>query len=586
MSRAGTTPAHRPWVAAELDSDQAAELARQTGLSLVVASLLLLRGIEDKEAAEAYLDPSLLSLHDPGEIPDLQTAARRIDEVRREGGTIGIYGDYDVDGVSSTALLVKAFEALGQPVSSYIPDRLTEGYGLNIEALEAMAQKGIDLVITVDGGSNDIAELEFARDRGLEVVVTDHHPIHQMPEGVLLVHPDRPDVASVSRGLSGVGVAYKLAWALGLEAAGGERVSDGFRTFLTDALALVALGTVADVVDLNGENRILVRHGLAAIGRSTDAGLSALLAVCNIDRDSVSASDVGFRIAPHLNAAGRLGRADEALELLLCDDFDRGRKLASTLAGYNRKRREIEREMVADCVEEIEAGQHPTEGPLVFAREGWHAGVAGIVAARMVDRCHRPAFVIALDDTIGRGSGRSIEEIPLTPYYEPARSVVSTIGGHACAGGVTLLPERVEAFRSKLEEIALASADRGAPVPPRRYDLAVDPEDLELSLAYELERMQPFGAGNREPLMRIDGLELDGAPRLVGRGEEHVQLLLRGGGRRVRGIWFRGAARVRELTAAGADLSLIAVIEVNRFRGESSLQLRIVDHLPPRSDTS
>ncbi|HIA27964.1 MAG TPA: hypothetical protein EYN79_07585, partial [Planctomycetes bacterium] len=205
MSRAGTTPAHRPWVAAELDSDQAAELARQTGLSLVVASLLLLRGIEDKEAAEAYLDPSLLSLHDPGEIPDLQTAARRIDEVRREGGTIGIYGDYDVDGVSSTALLVKAFEALGQPVSSYIPDRLTEGYGLNIEALEAMAQKGIDLVITVDGGSNDIAELEFARDRGLEVVVTDHHPIHQMPEGVLLVHPDRPDVASVSRGLSGVG---------------------------------------------------------------------------------------------------------------------------------------------------------------------------------------------------------------------------------------------------------------------------------------------------------------------------------------------------------------------------------------------
>lgn len=585
MESAGTGTS-RQWVAAAIDREQAATLAGEMGLSGTIASLLWLRGLRDSESAAAFLDPSLLSLHDPGEIPDLLTAAKRIDEVRRDGGSIGIYGDYDVDGISSTALLVQAFAVLGTEVCSYIPDRLTEGYGLNSAAIEKLADDGVDLVITVDGGSNDIEELEVARDRGMEVVVTDHHPIHRMPEGVLLVHPDRPDVTSSSRGLSGVGVAYKLAWALGLEAARGDRVSEEYRAFLTEALGLVALGTVADVVDLQGENRVLVRHGLGAISRSTSAGLSALLDVCGVDRSHLSATDIGFRIAPHLNAAGRLGRAGEALELLLSDQFSRSRELASALAGYNRKRREIEKQMVADCIEELSDGRHPPEGPLVFAREGWHVGVAGIVAARIVDRCHRPVFVIALDDEIGRGSGRSIDEIPLTPFYEPARKVVTTIGGHACAGGVTLIPDQVGAFRSELEKTAFEISEAGAPPPVRYYDLDIDPSELDLSLALELEGLQPFGAGNREPLIRIDNLELDGAPRLVGRGEEHVQLLLRGGGRRVRGIWFRGASRVRELTASRKKLSLIAAIEVNRFRGESSVQLRIEDLLPAEGDNS
>jgi len=242
--------------------------------------------------------------------------------------------------------------------------------------------------------------------------------------------------------------------------------------------------------------------------------------------------------------------------------------------------------MVAECVEELKEGKHPPVGPLVFARQGWHVGVAGIVAARIVDRCHRPVFVLALEDGIGRGSGRSIDEIPLTPFYEPARKVVTTIGGHACAGGVTLPADQVDAFRSGLEKTALEVSDPGAPPPARCYDLAIDPSELDLSLAVELERLQPFGAGNREPLIRVDGLQLDGAPRLVGRGEEHIQVMFRGGGRRVRGIWFRGAPRVRELTASRESLSLIAAVEVNRFRGESSVQLRIEDLLPAESDNS
>ena len=572
--------ADRPWLGREVDRPTAEALADALGVPVPVGVLLAQRGIRDAEAAEAFLSPSLLGLHPPEVIPDLEQAIERILRAGEEGTPICVWGDYDVDGVTGTTILVEALAQLGIEARSYIPHRLDEGYGLNGEAIRRLHAEGVGLLITVDGGSNDRAEHAVARELGVDLVVTDHHPIEgAIPTDFPLVHPGRPDRESPSASLCGAAVAYKLAWGLGRAHGGGERVSPRYREFLREALALAALGTVADVVPLQGENRAIVAHGLRAIAGSPRPGLRALLEMCGIEPARLTATDIAFHLGPHLNAAGRMGEVERALELLRTRDPGEGREVAKSLGQLNRRRKGVEKEMVQDCIEELEtSGLHPETGPLLFAREGWHSGVAGIVAARVAERVSRPVFVVALGDGVGRGSGRSIPERPLTDLYDRLRPHVIAVGGHACAGGITIAPDRIERLREVLAE-AGEGDPAGAEPPPRHYDLALEPEEVTLPLARQIGRLAPFGQGNPEPLFRIDRLKLSRPPRLVGRNEEHMMLELKHSRGLIPAIWFRGTEHAAELLERDrtGDLALVGEISEDHYRGVPRLRLRVVD---------
>lgn len=576
----------RPWAPAPLDREASAELARSLEVPFAVAALLWQRGHRTEADAQAFLRPSLLDLHPPELIPDLEWAVDLVFEAVREKREICVYGDYDVDGICGTTILVEALRELGVKARAYIPHRLKEGYGLNCEAVRRLHAEGVRLLITVDGGANNVEELELAASLGLDVIVTDHHPFERRPLQLPIVHPGRSDQPSPSRDLCGAGVAYKFAWGLGKRLAGAERVSPRYRSFLEEALCLAALGTVADVVPLIGENRAIVTHGLRTLGRTTRPGLKALLEVCALTPSRLEASDIGFRIAPHINAAGRMGEAEKALELLLTRDEDRGRMLASSLAKLNRRRKAIETEMVEECLAEIEVDpEHsPGRGPRLFARAGWHSGVAGIVAARLVDRLECPVFVVALDEEIGRGSARSIPEYPLTDVYGSLRGCTRSVGGHACAGGVTIDSQRLEEFRAALQTAKVGGGAEN--LPPRLYDLAIDGSEATLELARAIQMLAPFGEGNREPVFRVDRLSLQRSPRLVGRHEDHLLLRLRHSEGAFDSIGFRRASLAGEFAQSKGGFSILSELSEDRYRGVARLRARLIDLLregPKRS---
>ena len=570
----------RPWEPRPCDEAATEQLAAALELPRAVAALLCQRGLRTVDEANAFLRPTLLDLHPPEVIADLERAVDRIVRAGEEKTPICIYGDYDVDGVTGTTILVEALAELGIEARSYIPHRLDEGYGLNLDAVRTLHEEGIGLLVTVDGGANDREELALARSLGMDVIVTDHHPIEgDIPEDIPVVHPGRADAPSPSATLCGAGVAYKLAWGLGKRVAGGDRVTPRFRSFLEEALALAALGTVADVVPLLGENRAIVTHGLRALGRSPRPGLRALLELCALAPDRLTATDIGFKIGPHLNAAGRMGEVERALELLGTRDRERGRVIAGELASLNRRRKSIEQKMLEECLEEVEEGSvHPSDGPLLFAREGWHSGVAGIVAARLVDRFSRPVFVVSLEEEIGRGSGRSIPERPLTDLYDAVRPHALSVGGHACAGGLTIARDGVDALRTALADGPAASVGESA-LPARFYDLRIDAREATLPLARSLAQLAPFGAENPEPVFRIDGLSLARPPRLVGRNEEHLMLEWRHENGVLSGIWFRGSEFAAEVLERDRrrDLSIVATLSEDHFRGVARLRAQVVD---------
>ncbi|MEM7264036.1 MAG: DHHA1 domain-containing protein, partial [Planctomycetota bacterium] len=393
----------------------------------------------------------------------------------------------------------------------------------------------------------------------------------------------RPDRPSPSAGLAGVGVAYKLVWALGRSFSGTRQVDEAYRDFMLASLMYVAMGTVADVVPLVDENRVLVHYGLRAFQATHHVGVRALLAQGRVEADSVAAENIAFRIAPLVNAAGRLGAAERALELFLSRDDNEAQELAEWLGRANQERKEIETGMLEASLEQIqELGMdsadpdHPGR-PIVVAGEGWHSGVAGIVAARLVERFRRPVFVIAINDGLGRGSGRSLDGFPLTALYDAARPLVVSIGGHALAGGMAIEPDRIDEFRSTLDSVRPYESALAARAV---YDAVLKLEEIEPELMRELNFLEPHGHANPMPRFRVDGLRIDGDIRLVGKTEDHVSFLARQDRRRIRAIFFRGAERVRELTSLRNRFSVIAELYLNDFRGTARPELRIVDFGP------
>jgi single-stranded-DNA-specific exonuclease len=601
----------RRWNVAPVD-ERAVELADRLKVSRIVAQVLVNRGISDFASGTAFLAPTLSALHEPSTIPGLPAAAERIAAAVRDGKRILIYGDYDVDGITGTAILWHALKLLGSTtVQTYIPHRIDEGYGLNVAAIRQLAADGAQMIVTVDCGITAIEAGEVAREIGLELVISDHHewkevaicdlrfaneeeaPAASTPQSQIanrksqirlppaagIVHPRLPSDQSPypNPHLCGAGVAFKLAWGVGQALSGAGKVDPKLRGFLVEAMALAALGTIADVVPLVGENRVLARFGLGGLKQTKLVGLRALIDSANLAGQNIDSYHVGFLLAPRLNAAGRMGHARLALEMLTTATAERATEIAEYLEGQNRERQATERQILdlsLTQIEELNLIERDCRA-LVVGGAGWHPGVIGIVASRLVDRFHRPAVVVGLNE-IGQGSGRSVDGFHLARALATVGHTLESHGGHEMAAGLKVKPERFEAFRDAFVEHACSCIDAKLLVPNLRVDCLAELKQFSEALIGELARLGPFGRGNPRPILHCRDVSLTTAPRRVGKTGDHLQLFLKQNGTMMKAIAF-GAGDWADRLSAGSRIHLAVEPQINEFNGNRSVELEVKD---------
>jgi single-stranded-DNA-specific exonuclease len=575
----------RRWLSRAGDERLALALAQRFALPEVVGRVLAARGIGLDEA-ESFLSPTLRDLlPDPGHLRDMDKAVARLVKAVTGGESIGVFGDYDVDGATSSAVLANFFRAAGAPVRVYIPDRIAEGYGPNAPALLRLQAEGIGVVVTVDCGTTAFAALEQAAAAGIDVIVVDHHEGEaQLPAALAIVNPNRLDEDSPHGHMAAVGVAFLLAVAVnrGLKAAGwygATRPAPDLMRWLD----LVALGTVCDVVPLKGVNRALVTQGLKVMAKRTSVGLSALSDVAGI-KERPDAYHLGYVLGPRVNAGGRVGEAELGSRLLSTDDAVEALEIARRLDDYNKDRQEIEAAVLLEAIEQVES--RPDDGlPLLLSfGEGWHPGVIGIVAGRLKERYGRPACVVALEGGDGKGSGRSVAGLDLGAAIIAARQVglLKAGGGHAMAAGFTVARERLDEFRSFVAGRLQAQLD-GELVPLLELDGALDAGGVSVALVETLKQLGPYGAGNAEPRFAIVAARIVKAD-VVGTG--HVRCVLAGaGGQRLKGIAFRAADSELGhalLSSQGAAFHFAGSLRVDTWQGNTNVQLVIEDASPAR----
>lgn len=573
----------KAWHVLPHEDDAIRRLAGELRVSPVIAQLLLNRGVVDGAAARRFLDPSLTGLHPPDLLPGVAPAADRIAAAIAAGRKICVYGDYDADGVTGTAILFRLIELLGGRTEFYVPHRLEEGYGLNAEALRQVRKNGAEVVVTVDCGITAVAEAAEARALGVELIITDHHePTDELPGAVALVHPRLPGSQYPFGELSGSGVAFKLAWAVAQRASGGERVSPQLREYLLDAVGLAALGLVADVVPLRDENRILVRHGLTRLATHPPLGVQALVEAAGMTGSTVRAEDVSFKIAPRLNAAGRLGCALLVVELLTTRSPARAKDLAECLEGYNQQRQTLERRITQQARELVEQDGHDRHPVIVLGSPDWHPGVVGIAASRLVEHFARPVVLVALKpgDDVSTGSGRSIAGFELHEALRACSAELVGHGGHAMAAGVRVRPSRLDAFRERLIAHAEARFPAGPPAPRLALDAEVPLSALTFGLLRDVDRLEPYGADNPRPRFLAAGLRVEGTPRRIGGGERHLSFRVRQGGATVRAVAFGMGDRLDELMSAAGECCLAFTPRVNEWQGNRAVEIEVVDLAP------
>lgn len=580
-SALGTSSVARAWRLLPHDRTAIERLAAAADVPAILAQQLLQRGVRDAPAARRFLQAPLADLRPPQQLPGIVEATELLAGAVRAGRRIVIYGDYDVDGLTGTAILLQTLRLMGAQVDFYVPHRLHEGYGLNVDALAQLARDGASVVVTVDCGIGSLAEAVEAHRLGLELIITDHHPCHEhLPAAAAIVHPRRPDSSYPFDGLSGSGVAFKLAWALCQHASGGEKVTERFRDHLVESVLLAALGMIADVVPLLDENRVFVRHGMGRLHKSSLVGLGALLQVANLhERKQLRASDVAYFLAPRINAAGRLGCARLVVELLTCPSVQRATELARYLDDQNAKRQRLERAILADACRTIEADSMAQAPALILASPEWHAGVIGIVAGRLAERYGRPALMIAVskDGAVGHGSGRSIPGFALHEALRACAEDLLSHGGHAAAAGFKLPYHRVDAFRERFCDYAARHFPNGPPAPTLTMDAELPLSALTVGLLDALNRLEPYGAGNPRPIFMAGPVQVSGEPRKVGKGERHVQFRVRQDTTTHQAIAFNMADRIEELLSADGACCIAFTPSINEWQGRRSVQLEIRD---------
>jgi len=539
-------------------------------LPRALCAVLAVRGVNGDATAKAYLRPHLDELHEPSDLPDADRAVDRILHAVRHGETILVHGDYDVDGVSAVTLLTRWIRRVGGQVVPFVPHRTRDGYDFGEAGLEAAAAAGADLVVTVDCGTTATDAVARANAAGIDVVVTDHHtPGASLPDAVAVVNPARPDSTYPNPGLCGTGVAFKLCQLL----ARAHGVSD---EELFASLDLVALATVADLVPLVGENRVLVRYGLRALAATENPGLRALLERTRLTGKPLDAGKIGYVLAPRINAVGRMAAAATALELLLTEDPDQARRLADVLEEENRARQEEDRRTLAEALDLLALDFDPDRDfGVVLGADGWHPGVIGIVASRVVERVHRPTVMVAWSGDDGRGSARSISGFHLYDAINACSRHLSRFGGHKQAAGMDLPRSAFGAFREAFNAEARTRLGGVKPRPSVRADLEVGLNDVTRDLAHYMQYLGPFGMGNPRPVFVARNVDLTAPPGVV--KDEHLKLKLGQGRARLEAIGFRMAHRVPPESLGVGPVDIVFQVDEREFRGRMSLQAKLLD---------
>jgi single-stranded-DNA-specific exonuclease len=570
-----------------LPHDRAAieRLAGQLRTSPVVAQLLLNRGLTKPEDARRFLDAPLAGLHPPMSLPGVPEAVERLFRAIQARKKICIYGDYDADGVTGTAILLGLMQQLGVSAEFYVPHRLEEGYGLNVDALRHLVASGAEVVVTVDCGIASIDEALLAKELGLELIVTDHHEMKDcLPAAAVCVHPRLPGSSYPFGGLSGAGVAFKLAWALAVRHCGSEKVTDNLRNYLLDALCLATLGLVADVVPLCDENRILVRAGLNRLREQPPLGVKALIESAKLSPDGpIRAADIAYKLAPRLNAAGRLGCARFVVEMLTTRNPARAREVADYLEGQNGQRQSIERKMLQLAKAMVDGPALDGMTAVVLAHEDFHAGVVGIVAGKLVAHTGRPVILFALNDEVDvvTGSGRSIPGFELHEVLKACDDLLVGHGGHAMAAGAKIRPANIDSFRERFQLLAAKHFPNGVPPAPcLRLDAEVPLSALTPGLLRDLDKLEPYGEDNPHPRFLAGGLEIVGDPRRIGKEERHLSFRVRQNGTGMRAVAWGMGDRMEELMSADRRCCVAFVPRVNDWQGHRTIELEVIDFQP------
>ena len=564
----------KKWVVRETDHPRAAELAAELGVSLIVADLLVARGYRDSDSAKTFLNPSRDQLHDPLLMRGMPEAVERLLRAVDQQEPVLIYGDYDVDGTTGTAVLLRALRMLGATAGYHVPHRFTEGYGIQQPALEKAFNDGYKLVVSVDCGIRAHEPLVWARDNGLDIIITDHHlPDEEegAPPALAVLNPNQHGCDYPDKNLAGVGVAFKLVHALFRER-GKEAAVPGF-------LKMVAIGTVADVAKLVGENRAIVALGLSDLPRAVNHGLRALIEIAGCGEDSeMTAYDLGFRIGPRINAAGRMDAARAVVELFEAREKEEARRLAEHLDTRNRERMEAQREIFNRAIEEFESSG--TDLSLcyaaVIAGDGWHRGVIGLAASKIAERLNRPCVVISLEGDTGHGSARSIEAYHLFDGLTSCRDLLDKFGGHSHAAGLSIRRDRIADFRRRLNEHAASCLTEDDLAPSLSIDAELDGNELGFQLSQDLRALEPFGAGNPRPVFMTRNFRVLSEPQII--KDQHLKLRVAGANNRpMEAIWWRGVEEVETSPKMNDRIDLAYEFEASRWQGDIRLQLNVQD---------
>lgn len=554
---------------------EAQELTNRYRLHPVVASILANRGhAACPDGLRGFMRPEMASLHDPFLMLDMQTGAERIVHAIQSGEKITVFGDYDADGMTSTALMMRLFTFVGGNAESYVPHRVDEGYGMNVAALDKIAENGTKLLITVDNGITAVEQIRHARSLGMDVVVTDHHqPGPELPEATAVINPNRTDCTYPNPHLVGVGVAFKVAHAV-LKLLGKSR--DESVGFLRSVLDLVAIGTIADFAPLVHENRVLVSFGLQTVGDSVNQGIRALNRMIKVSKP-VTATKIAFQLAPRLNAAGRTSHADICVELLCTNDPGRADEIVLELEQCNMERRRVETLIFEECLRQLDAANYFTDDPIVvLSGENWHLGVVGIVASRVMEISNKPVIILSETAGIAKGSGRSPAGFNLHEALTRCEGYLKTFGGHANAAGLSLPTEDVGAFRNAINQFATDSFGSVTEFPSLLIDTAIQCRYMDEDMMQHLQLMEPFGHCNPTPLLASHGVKLVGQPRVV--GTKHLKLQVKQDGLIVDGIGFGMGALASELNGCtGTEFDIVFTPIVNTHWGNPKVEMEIKD---------
>lgn len=555
------------WVTASADEELAKKLSEETGIEKSITRILVSRNIDTPEKIQDFLNPDINKLYDPYLLKDMDRAVARLKKALENGEKIAVYGDYDVDGITGVTVLMRFLESVGGNFFFYIPDRQTDGYGLNTAAIDAIKEKGAALILTVDCGITAVEETKYAKELGMDVVVTDHHKCPDvLPDCSAVIDPKRDDCEYPFRELAGVGVAFKLICAMNCEIS--EEIYE-------EIVSLTALGTVADIVPLTDENRIIVSTGIAMIKKGKSPGISALAAEARIPLENVNSTVLSFQVSPRINAAGRIGSADLAVKLFMSKSQDEIERIAGELNEINQQRQNVEKEIFEDALNIINSNkEYKNEEIIVVGKEGWHSGVIGIVASRITEEFFKPCIMVSFEGDVGKGSLRSIKGFNIYKALEAVSPTLEKFGGHELAAGITVKKDKFDEFKKQICDYAKENMDKSSMSREILIDSEMEFSDMTVDFVDKISKLEPFGMGNPQPIFVIKKAKVVQSRDF--KDGKHLNLTVEKKNRYINAIGFSMGKFASNLKK-NEEIYMIGTVAVNDFRGEKSFQFRVKD---------